>query len=129
MRCVVALVAALLSVWNPPTLVGPHLVPAAPTTYTYDAPGYDAPENDVARERGPPVMGQVNITRGAVDLRSYGASARADRTVTPVVTTYAYPGTPLQVALPTTATDARAGATDREFLLVSGPPKSGPFRV
>jgi hypothetical protein len=108
-------IAVLLAVLASLGLVQPaEAVPgtSAPVAgHAYDDAEQSSAVIYTATERGPP--GAADATYDAVVLGSHGASPRAASPST----ADAYPGTPLQVALPTTTTDAHAGATDREFLL------------
>lgn len=85
-------------------------------TYTYDLPGYDAPDNDSAQERGPPSVAVANTT--AVDLWSHGTLARPDGVKAPSITTYAYPVAPAQAARATTMTGAQVVLADGDLLSV-----------
>lgn len=79
MRCAVALVAALLSLWNLPTFGGLPPAAAESAAYTYDTPSFGEPTDYTPPERAPPeLQGELGVSRGQVSVadRTSGALAR-----------------------------------------------------
>lgn len=117
--CVVAIVAALIAL---PASVATVPVASPVTTYTYDAPIYDAPGNDSVQERGPPRVAVAHTTYDAVNRLSHGGLTRSEVPSTPSFTADLYNGALAQGARPTTTTARRAVLADGD---IAAPQRSG----
>jgi hypothetical protein len=112
-RVITALVAILCGALAPAPAVA---TVSADATYTYDIHDLSAPTQHSATERGPPASYDHTTHLDAVDRRSIGVSARADRFTPRDAFAYDVPPVLAQDDSLTTLTWGHAGAADGHFL-------------